>query len=377
MIADEADEAAAAGETAPADHLRYPGASGISPGFCSKLMRFVCGGGYWPWDEAKKLIIDVVTLLKQERTLERMCIPPGGKITIVGDVHGQLFDLVKILETNGLPGPGNPYIFNGDFVDRGSFSVETLLVLLSWKVAHPQDVRLARGNHEEHDMNVPYGFAGEALMKYGMEGYLDFQLVFSYLPLAHVVNDEVFVAHGGLPRMQNIDLSEIETLDRVATGFQRQEGERTQDEIIFSDLLWADPASETGIQPSCRGPGIVTFGPDITDRFLRQNGLKLLIRSHECKDEGFEWQHSDRCLTVFSAPNYADNCDNRGAVIRLSLPTAEEIAEGQRAELMPNVLPFEAAPRPSFYVPAMAYSPTSPLSQLFLAPHVAKILVNW
>lgn len=356
--------------------LKYPGIEQIDHEFCSGLQAFVAGGGYWPWAEAKRLVVDVATILKKENTLERITVPPGGRITVVGDVHGQLFDLVKIIELNGLPGPDNPYIFNGDFVDRGSFSVETLLVLLAWKTCYPKYVRLARGNHEEHDMNVPYGFAGEALMKYGMEGYLEFQVVFNYLPLAHVINSEVFVAHGGLPREQ-VDLNTIEALDRVTAGFQRQQRERTEGETLFTDLLWADPNELVGIQPSQRGAGVATFGADITARFLKDNGLKRVIRSHECKDEGFEFQHDERCITVFSAPKYADNCDNCGAVIRLTQPTAEELENGQAAEMKTEVLPFDAAPRPEFYVPAMAYSPLSPMSQFFLAPEVVKILVEW
>jgi len=285
---------------------------------------------------------------------------------VVGDVHGQLFDLPTIFEANGLPGPTNPYLFNGDFVDRGSFSLETLLVLLAWKVTHPAYVRLARGNHESHDMNVPYGFTGEVLTKYGEEAYMALQQLFAYLPLAHVVNGDVFVVHGGLPR-GNVGLAEIEALDRVAVT-QMQASSASQQ--LFSDLLWADPRPEQGHGRSQRGGDIVTFGPDVTQRFLESNSLRLVIRSHEVKDEGFEWAHDGRCLTVFSAPNYCDACDNEGAVIRLTVP------EGG-GHLQAEVRCFSAVPRPHFYVPAMAYSPMTPQSRGFLSRNAKEVLAGF
>jgi len=336
----------------------YPGPKADAQ-FVQELADFLSSGALWQWADAQRLVRDALQLLQTERTLEYIDVAPGGHLTVVGDVHGQYFDVLAIFKEHGLPGPDNPYIFNGDFVDRGSYSIETLLLLLAWKVACPQYVHLARGNHEAHEMNVPYGFFGETFTKYGAEAYITFQDVFSALPLAHVVNKAVLVVHGGLPRSEQVNLAAIEAVDRVKAGETRED--------IFTDLMWCDPCNQAGINRSKRGPGVVTFCPDVTERFLNENNLQLLIRSHEVKDEGFEWTHNNQCLTVFSAPNYADACDNKGAVVRLTVPT-----DGGAPQ--PELRPFDAAPRPSFYIPAMAYSPYSPESRRFLSLEAKKQL---
>mmetsp|Transcript_53312 Transcript_53312/g.165619 ORF Transcript_53312/g.165619 Transcript_53312/m.165619 type:complete len:473 (+) Transcript_53312:45-1463(+) len=346
---------------------RYLGLEDASPEFAVALGEYLASGARWRWEDAQVLVEDATTVLAGEGTLERVEVPAGGHLNVVGDVHGQFFDLLGILSGHGRPGPTNPYLFNGDFVDRGSFSVETMLLLLAWKVAYPSHVRLGRGNHEAHEMNIPFGFAGEVLTKYGEEAYAAFQRMFDHLPLAHVVNGDVLVVHGGLPRKPGIGLDEIGGLDRVAAS---RRDEREPSGQLFTDLLWADPRSPPGYHPSERGGNIMTFGPDVTAGFLEENDLELVIRSHEVKDEGFEWQHGGRCLTVFSAPDYCDSCDNKGAVVRLSAPE-----DGGR--LRAEVRTFAAEPRPPFYVPAMVYSPHSPACRTFLSPSAKEALMRF
>jgi len=339
----------------------YPGRANPDEtrSFALSLAEHLREGKSWSWDQARLLVEDALQILEKERTLEHLQVPVGGHVNVVGDVHGQFFDLLAIFEHNGLPSAENPFVFNGDFVDRGSFSVEVLLLLLAWKVACPSSMRLSRGNHEAPDMNLPYGFTGEVLTKYGLEAYNLFQAVFNRLPLAHVINSDVLVCHGGLPREPGVGLSEIESLDRVACS---SEEERNK---VFTDLLWADPRDKT--RQSERGGDIVTFGPDVTQRFLKKNGLSLLIRSHEVKDEGYEWQHDRQCLTVFSAPLYCDSCDNLGAVIRLHAESEDSVR--------PEVRTFKAAEKPEWYVPAMVYSPMNPAAARWLS-HDAKVCLS-
>jgi len=205
------------------------------------------------------------------------------------------------------------------------------------------------------------------LTKYGEEAYSAFQQMFDRLPLAHVVNSNVLVVHGGLPRKRGVGLDEIGGLDRVAAS---RRDEREVSGQLFTDLLWADPRAPPGYHRSERGGNIMTFGPDVTDGFLKANDLQFVIRSHEVKDEGFEWQHGDKCLTVFSAPNYCDSCDNKGAVVRLTAPEAG-------GPLQTEVCIFEAQPRPPFYVPAMVYSPYSQLCRSFLSPSAKEALMRF
>lgn len=257
-----------------------------------------------------------------------------GEITVCGDTHGQYYDLCNIFALNGLPSASNPYLFNGDFVDRGSFSVEVITTLLAWKLADPSCMHLTRGNHESKSMNKIYGFEGEVMHKYDVNVMNLFTEVFNWLPLSAVIERKVFVVHGGLSCDLDgkIDLHMIESLSRHREPPQGG---------LMSDLLWADPHPGTGKVPSKRGMG-VCFGSDYTERFLAHNKLELLVRSHEVKEEGYEVDHNGKCITIFSAPNYCDTSGNKGAFIRFG------------ADCKPNFTKFEHVPHPN--VPPMRYA---------------------
>merc|ERR1719277_2442187 len=128
----------------------------VTAEFCKELMA-------WQKDQktiAKKyayaIVMDTIAMLKLVETLSEVDVPEDGEITVCGDVHGQYYDLLNIWELNGVPAENNPYLFNGDFVDRGSFSVEVILVLFAWKLLYPRHVHLSRGNHETKNMNKLY-----------------------------------------------------------------------------------------------------------------------------------------------------------------------------------------------------------------------------
>mmetsp|Transcript_16975 Transcript_16975/g.32134 ORF Transcript_16975/g.32134 Transcript_16975/m.32134 type:complete len:514 (+) Transcript_16975:137-1678(+) len=225
-------------------------------------------------------------------------------ITVCGDTHGQFYDVLNIFQINGYPSATNPYLFNGDFVDRGSFSVEVILTFLLFKMACPECIHLHRGNHETKNMNRIYGFEGEVKAKYDDKIFELFLEVFCHLPLATVIEDKVFVTHGGIP-VQPVTLDEIKKIKR---------GCEPPESGLMSDLLWSDPHPFPGKSPSKRGVGF-SFGPDIAESFLEQNGLKLLVRSHEVKEEGYLVEHGGKTITVFSAPNYCDSMGNKGAFI--------------------------------------------------------------
>merc|ERR1719352_93861 len=120
---------------------------------------------------AYEIVLDMIELLKKSSTLVDVNVPAEDSITVCGDVHGQYYDLLNIWSRNGVPSERNPYLFNGDFVDRGSFSVEVILVLFAWKLLFPDHLHLARGNHETRNMNKLYGFEGEVTSKYDARLY--------------------------------------------------------------------------------------------------------------------------------------------------------------------------------------------------------------
>lgn len=244
-----------------------------------------------------------------------------------------------------MPTEKNVFLFNGDYVDRGSFSFETVFALILMKLSAPSSLHMLRGNHETKNMNKIYGFEGEVKHKYDDQVMKLFTKLFQSLPLAAVLESKVFVVHGGLSTNGNVgpedgpnaltsvSLGEIEALDRF-----REPPEAG----LMSDLLWSDPQPQRGRAPSKRGLGF-SFGPDYTEAFLRRNNLQLVIRSHEVRDEGYEEEHGGKVITVFSAPNYCDQMGNKGAYIRFGAD-----------DMTPSFTKFVAAPHPN--VPPMRYA---------------------
>ncbi|CAJ2639664.1 serine/threonine-protein phosphatase 5 isoform X2 [Trifolium pratense] len=282
---------------------------------------------------AFQIVLQTKEMLQALPSLVDITVPHGKHFTVCGDVHGQFYDLLNIFELNGLPSEENPYLFNGDFVDRGSFSLEVILTLFAFKCMSPSAIYLARGNHESKSMNKIYGFEGEVRSKLNETFVELFAEVFCCLPLAHVINDKVFIVHGGLFSVDGVKLSEIRSINRFC---------EPPEEGLMCELLWSDPQPLPGRGPSKRGVGL-SFGGDVTKRFLKDNNLDLVVRSHEVKDEGYEIEHDGKLITVFSAPNYCDQMGNKGAFIRFEAP-----------DLKPNIITFAAVPHPD--VKPMAYA---------------------
>eukprot|EP00906_Rhabdomonas_costata_P030178 RCo042620 len=243
------------------------------------------------------------------------------KLVVVGDLHGQLADLLVIFNTHGLPSPtGTQYLFNGDFIDRGPNGVEILLILFAFKLLYPASVHLNRGNHEDSAISREYGFAREVGRKYSRGQMFNlFMNALLYIPLATVVDNAVFVVHGGLPRNKGLSITHIRDIEPQLSV---PDHPTTQAEYTLIDLLWNDPGPSAGIHPSPRGPSSAVFGPDITESFLQHNHLSMVVRSHEVPstNRGFEILHNGRLITVFSASNYCNVCGNQGAVMTFTSP---------------------------------------------------------
>eukprot|EP00510_Aplanochytrium_minuta_P010085 CAMPEP_0184075284 /NCGR_PEP_ID=MMETSP0957-20130417/71045_1 /TAXON_ID=627963 /ORGANISM="Aplanochytrium sp, Strain PBS07" /LENGTH=490 /DNA_ID=CAMNT_0026377711 /DNA_START=14 /DNA_END=1486 /DNA_ORIENTATION=+ len=300
--------------------------------FCEDLMQ-------WMMEQKslhkKYVAIILKKLLKQLEKLDSLVelpIPEGTEITVCGDTHGQFYDLLHIFDFNGNPSETNPYLFNGDFVDRGSWSVEVILTLCAWKLALPNQMHMLRGNHETRNMNRVYGFEGEVNHKYDGTIRQMFTEVFRLLPLAATINSKVIVMHGGLFKEDGVKLEDIKKIDR---------NREPPDSGLMSDILWSDPQPLPGRGPSKRGVG-QSFGPDVTKAFLDDNNLELLVRSHEVREEGYLVEHDGKLITIFSAPNYCDQMGNKGAVIRFG------------PDCKPNFRQFEAVSHPD--IKPMAYA---------------------
>lgn len=241
----------------------------------------------------------------QAPNLQRIQIEKNHKVTIVGDLHGQLKDLLHIFDTNGLPSESHFYVFNGDFVDRGHFSTEVVILLFAFKILYPHRVFLNRGNHEARDICSRDGFSREVQTKYDMDMFDAFIDVFATLPIGVLINKDVLVVHGGLS-WENFSLEALDAIDRFA--------EIPSFGSLLEDILWSDPMISKGTSLNDRGAGCV-FGPDHLIAFLRHNSLRVLVRSHQCVQMGAESLFGGKLWTIFSASNYCGSVDNQGAVL--------------------------------------------------------------
>jgi len=261
----------------------------------------------------------VKEILREEQNMQLVRAP----VVVVGDIHGQFYDLLELFNISGRL-PFTNYLFLGDYVDRGHYSLEcaTLMVLL--KARYPSRVTMIRGNHESRQITQVYGFYDECLRKYGdAKVWKEFTSLFDTLPLSAAIENSVFCPHAGLsPSLDTVD--HIQQLNRF---------QEIPHEGPMCDLVWSDPDERCGWGISPRGAGY-TFGADITEQFLAANNFKFIVRAHQLVMEGYSWTHPNTCVTVFSAPNYCYRCGNMAAIMEI----------GDSIESRPEFVMYEASP---------------------------------
>eukprot|EP00606_Chrysophyceae_sp_TOSAG23-5_P000978 GSChrysophyteH2.ASY1.ANO1.780.1 assembled CDS len=282
-----------------------------------------------------KLLRNVYKKLKACGNGNRIMVPDGGRITVVGDIHGQIDDLLLILEEAGEPSPTNLILFNGDFVDRGAHGFEVVTIMFSYFAAYPGCVFMNRGNHEDPFVCCNYGFQEEVIAKYDQMTFLLYAEIFRFLPIYSLINESIFVVHGGLFHDTEVTLADLEEIDR--TEYEASpEARREYLKQLQRDALWSDPRPHLGICPNSRGAG-VTFGPDVAHRFMEHNDISMIIRSHECCRHGTEFPYDSKhdldnyydeeeaedplLVTLFSASNYLDG-DNEGSYLTINFREA-------------------------------------------------------
>lgn len=328
--------------------------------FIRSMMQWFKEGKSLPRRYAWEIVLGAHEHFAKEESLVNVKVDKGITIDVIGDVHGQFFDVLHLMTLTGEPSKDHILLMNGDLVDRGSWSIEVILTAFALKWLFPERMFINRGNHEAKEMNRTYGFEGEAKHKHGEQTYKLFAHTFTTLPLATLVSatqppakkqdvilspdgfKRYFVTHGGLFSKDGITLDEIRAIKRIG----RQPGT----EGLMCELLWTDPQEEPGWGPSKRGVGIA-FGPDVTRRWCDLNKVTGIMRSHEVRQDGYAVEHNGLCTTVFSAPNYVDQGGNKGAFIRID-------AEGTQ-----KYIQFDAQPHPN--VRPMAYQ-TGGLANLMM-----------
>jgi serine/threonine-protein phosphatase PP1 catalytic subunit len=252
-------------------------------------------------NEIRWLCIRARDIFTQQPVLLELEAP----IKICGDIHGQYFDLLRLFEYGGFP-PAANYLFLGDYVDRGKQSLETICLLLAYKIKYPENFFILRGNHECASINRIYGFYDECKRRYNnIKLWKIFTDCFNCLPVAALVEEKILCMHGGLsPELQNMDLIKriMRPTDIPDTG-------------LLCDLLWADPDKDiVGWGENDRGVSF-TFGEDVVAQFLRRHDLDLICRAHQVVEDGYEFFARRQLVTIFSAPNYCGEFDNAGAMM--------------------------------------------------------------
>jgi len=250
--------------------------------------------------EIRWLAMTARAIFEQQPVLLELEAP----VKIVGDIHGQYYDLLRLFDYGGFPPEAN-YLFLGDYVDRGRQSLEVICLLLAYKIKYPENFFLLRGNHESASINRIYGFFDECKRRYSIRLWKTFTECFNSLPIAAIVDDKIFCMHGGLsPDLKDMD--QIRTITRPTD---------IPDQGLLCDLLWSDPNKErSGWSDNDRGVSY-TFGADVVTQFLRKQDLDLICRAHQVVEDGYEFFAHRQLVTVFSAPNYCGEFDNSGALM--------------------------------------------------------------
>lgn len=264
---------------------------------------------------ALRIIEEGTELLRSEETMIAVEAP----VTVCGDIHGQFYDLMKLFDVGGSPDTTR-YLFLGDYVDRGYFSIECVLYLWSLKLCHKDTLSLLRGNHECRHLTEYFTFKLECKIKYSEAVYDACMESFDCLPLAAIMNQQFLCVHGGLS-------PEIFTLDDI------KKLDRFKEPPAFGpmcDLLWSDPLEEFGTEKpsqenfshnSVRGCSYY-YSYGACCEFLQRNNLLSIIRAHEAQDAGYKMYRKSQTtgfpslITIFSAPNYLDVYGNKAAVLK-------------------------------------------------------------
>ena len=251
-------------------------------------------------EEIKYLIDKSLPLFKEAKMLIELEAP----LRVCGDIHGQYYDLLRIFEHCGYPGEYN-YLFLGDYVDRGKQSIESICLLLTYKIKYPTKVHLLRGNHESSVTNRIYGFYDECKRRYNVRLWRNFTELFNYLPVAALIDEKILCMHGGLsPDLRNF--SSINEISRPTD---------IPDTGLLCDLLWSDPDKDVlEFDENDRGVSVI-LGEKVVMDFNKKNDLDLIIRAHQVVDDGYEFFANRQLITIFSAPNYCGEFDNSAGIM--------------------------------------------------------------
>ncbi|KAI4250162.1 MAG: hypothetical protein L6R40_000334 [Gallowayella cf. fulva] len=271
----------------------------LDAGYSTKITKTVC---------LKNAEITAICTAARELFLSQPALLElSAPVKIVGDIHGQYTDLIRLFEMCGFP-PNANFLFLGDYVDRGKQSLETILLLFCYKLKFPENFFMLRGNHECANVTRVYGFYDECKRRCNIKIWKTFVDTFNCLPIASIVAGKIFCVHGGL----SPNLAHMDDIRHIARPTD------VPDYGLLNDLLWSDPADmETDWEANERGVSYC-FGKNVIMGFLQKHDFDLVCRAHMVVEDGYEFFQDRILVTVFSAPNYCGEFDNWGAVMAVS-----------------------------------------------------------
>lgn len=259
-------------------------------------------------------LFENIKVILSEEALEIRIDDYNTPCLIVGDIHGNYESLHRILRKARIL---NAFmIFLGDYVDRGSSSLEVLLTLYLIKYTSPKSIILLRGNHEDEWINKEGNgnlcFYQECLNKLGDNCDRVFNLItqsYEYLTISCIYNN-IYLVHGGIP--VDIYLYNINKLEKPLN--LQEEFEDNEDKSILAQInqmLWNDPLKGDeykyiSVKESIRGDEIYNFGKLFVDYFIGNKKISCIIRGHQFFNSGYGVTPDRKVLTIFSCTNYCD-----------------------------------------------------------------------
>ncbi|GMR39904.1 hypothetical protein PMAYCL1PPCAC_10099, partial [Pristionchus mayeri] len=266
------------------------------------------------YNDLIQILIRIKSTLQLDTPLVRCTLPA----VIVGDIHGQFPDLQRMFSNFSVKGKAgwlmHPYVFLGDYVDRGKQSLEVIVFAFLLKIKFKKSIFLLRGNHECKAINRVYGFLQELQERFGQEQGMAlfhmFNEAFTHMPLACLVGKIILCMHGGIsPKLTSLD--DIMKIPKPLVDPNTNE--------LACDLMWADPMINLkGFKPNAIRGVSVHFGEDVLHATMAQLGVKLIVRGHQMMMNGYNFFANRKLVTVFTAASYYPDRANRGAVLHIS-----------------------------------------------------------
>jgi serine/threonine-protein phosphatase PP1 catalytic subunit len=230
-------------------------------------------------------------------------------IVLVGGMFAHFYDLLSLFEAYGYP-PARKYLFLGDVIGKGKENVETLVFLLCHKVLFPNYVYIVRGYPELDFINEHDCFRREVLKRYDEKLYRMCNQLFTTFPIAAILAGKIFCVNSGIaPDLVTVGQIERSNISEIGKN----------DQLYF--LLWAVPNRDIDQWSNEHDPPPPRFGIGPVREFLRQNGLELIVRSHDIVDEGYEFplDGNEKLLTLSTVPTYVGKTEKPGSIIDVDL----------------------------------------------------------